>query len=65
MLVGTVHMAGTIQVATVHDGYCSQWVLFLDFWFVARVRARADNVFKGNVNNKRNCREYSEYDQLY
>jgi hypothetical protein len=30
--------------------------------FVARVRARADNVFKGKVNNKRNSREY---DQLY
>lgn len=26
--------------------------LFLDFGFVARVRARADNVFKGKVNNR-------------
>ena len=26
---------------------------FWIFGFVARVRARADNVFKGNVNNKR------------
>ena len=37
--------------------YCSRVTvyekLFWIFGFVARVRARADNVFKGNVNNKR------------
>ena len=41
---------------TVHGNW------FLDFWFVARVRARADNVFKGNINNRENR---VEYDQLY
>ena len=41
---------------TIHENYF--WI----FGFVARVRARADNVFKGNVNNKRNSREY---DHLY
>ena len=36
---------------TVHDGYCSQNCFWI-FGFVARVRARANNVFKGNVNNR-------------
>ena len=43
----TVH-GGTVHGVTIHEK------LFLDFFgFVARVRARADNVFKGNVNDKR------------
>ena len=39
---------------TVHEN------CFWIFDFVARVRARADNVFKGNVNRERNSRGYSE-----
>ena len=31
MLGGAVHVTGTIYAATYHDGYCSRWVLFLDF----------------------------------
>ena len=52
---------GYYSRVTIHDGYCS-WVTvhggtihencFWNFWFLARVRARADNVFKGNVNNR-------------
>jgi hypothetical protein len=47
---GTVH-DGTVHGGTIHEN-CF-WV----FGFVARVRARADNVFKGKVNNKINSRE--------
>ena len=52
---GTVH-GGTIHAGTVHGGTIHEncfWV----FGFVARVRVRADNVFKGKVNNKTNSRE--------
>ena len=59
---GTVH-GGTVHGGTVHGSYCSRGtvhrVLFTGycsrkavFGFLARVRARADNVFKGNVNNR-------------
>ena len=41
----TVH-GGTVHGGTIHENYF--WV----FGFVARVRARADNVFKGKVNNR-------------
>jgi len=50
LIVGTIHeslfTAGTVHGGTIH-GNCF-WV----FDFVARVRARADNVFKGKVNNR-------------
>ena len=61
-------------MALLFTSYCSRrtvhGLLFTKncFWifdFLARVRARADNVFKGNVNNREYDREYSEYDQLY
>ena len=52
---------GTVHGGTIYSG----GVLFTKtvcgfFWFVARVMARADNVFKGNVNNRESSREYSE-----
>ena len=61
MLGGTVHVAGTIHttlIMAVEERWCLR---VLGFWyFRARVRTRADNVFKENVNNKRNSRECSE-----
>ena len=57
-------MVVLFTTCTVHGGHCSLVTghenCFWIFDFVARVRARADNVFKGNVNNRENSREYSE-----
>ena len=47
-----IGVAAVMLVDTVHYSRALFTKLFLDFWFVARVRARADNVFKGNVNNR-------------
>ena len=63
LIAVTIHVGGTVHVGTLFTlGHCSRrgtvhagtihencfWV----FGFVARVRARADNVFKGKVNNR-------------
>ena len=46
LFTSVLFMVGTVHAGTVHENY------FLDFSFVTRVRARANNVFKENVNNR-------------